>query len=74
LGKKVGITINNIQDYRNYKVTCEKARTYLGFLPKHSISDMVKSLYDHLDAYGDFSNDLFYNINTFKKLERPVDG
>jgi len=74
LGKKVGITINNLQDYRNYKVTCEKARTYLGFLPKHSISDMIKSLHDHLDAYGDFSSDLFYNINTFKKLERPADG
>ncbi len=69
IGKKVGITLNNVQDFRNYKVTCDKARTYLGFLPKYSISDIVSSLYDHLDDYGDFSNDLFYNINTFKKLD-----
>ena len=73
-GRKVGVTINNIQDYRNYKVTCEKARTYLGFRPKHSISDTVESLYDHVDEYGDFSDDLFYNIDTFKKLEPPIGG
>jgi len=69
IGKKVGITLNNVQDYRNYKVTCDKARTYLGFLPKYSISDIVSSLHDHLEEYGDFSNELFYNIDTFKKLD-----
>ena len=58
----------NLEDYRNYKVTCDKARTYLGFLPKYSISDIVKSLYEHIEEYGDFSSDLFYNINTFRKL------
>ena len=70
LGKKVGIEIKNIQDFRNYKVTCQKARTYLGFLPKYSISDIVKNLHtQHLDLFGDFSDDSFYNINTFKKLD-----
>jgi nucleoside-diphosphate-sugar epimerase len=69
LGKKVHIEIKNIQDYRNYKVTCQRARTYLGFLPKYSIPDTVKNLYEHLEAYGDFSDDSFYNINTFKKLD-----
>ncbi len=66
-GKKVTVTVNNLQDFRNYKVTCDKARTYLGFLPKYSIPDMVDSLYRHLDSYGDFSNDEYYNIRTFKK-------
>lgn len=69
LGKKIRIDIKDIQDYRNYKVTCQRARTYLGFLPKYSISDIVKDLYEHLDEYGDFSDDCFYNINTFKTLE-----
>jgi nucleoside-diphosphate-sugar epimerase len=69
LGRKIGIVMDNIQDFRNYKVTCERARTYLGFLPKHSISNIVKDLYHHLDAYGDFSDDSFYNIKTFKKLD-----
>lgn len=36
-GKKVMVTVNSMQDFRNYKVTCEKARTYLGFRPKYSI-------------------------------------
>jgi nucleoside-diphosphate-sugar epimerase len=69
LGRKVGIEINDVQDFRNYKVTCQRARTYLGFLPKYSISDIVENLYNHLELFGDFSDDSFYNINTFKKLD-----
>ena len=68
-GRKIKITVKDVQDFRNYKVTCEKARNYLGFRPKYSVTDMVKSLYAHIDDYGDFSNDVFYNINTFKRLE-----
>lgn len=68
-GKKIKLNINNVQDFRNYKVTCEKAKTYLGFRPKFGVQDMVSSLYDRLESYGDFSNDTFYNINTFKKIE-----
>ncbi len=68
LNKKISIEIKNIQDFRNYKVTCEKARVYLGFLPKYSIPDIVKSLYDHLDLFGDFSDSSYSNINTFKNL------
>lgn len=66
-GKRILVTVNNMQDFRNYKVTTEKARTYLGFRPKYSVTDMVESLFEHRDEYGDFSNDEFYNIKTFKK-------
>jgi nucleoside-diphosphate-sugar epimerase len=69
LGKKVRIELKNVQDFRNYKVTCQRARTYLGFLPKYSIPDIVRNLYEHLEEFGDFSDDSFYNINTFKKLD-----
>ena len=68
-GAKVAITVKDIQDFRNYKVTCEKARNYLGFRPKYGVSDMVRDLYEHRESYGDFSDDAFYNIKTFKKLE-----
>ena len=74
LGKKIKIVIQNVQDYRNYKVTCQKARTYLGFLPKYEVSETVKHLYDHLDRYGDFSDESFYNIRTFKKFDQPTPG
>jgi hypothetical protein len=60
------VKVNNVQDYRNYEVTCERAKTHLGFLPKYDISRIVKSLHSRLEESGDLSNDLFYNINTFK--------
>lgn len=71
-GKKIGIDVRNVQDFRNYKVTCEKARTYLGFLPRYSVTDIVRSLYENRPSYGDFNNDNYYNIRVFKRLEEPV--
>lgn len=69
IGKKIKLDIRNIQDFRNYKVTIEKAKTFLGFQPLYSISDIIDDIYDHLDFFGDFENDEFYNIRTFKKLQ-----
>ena len=69
LDKSVQIEIKNIQDYRNYKVTCEKAHNTLGFAPKYGITEMVDSLIEHMDEYGDFSNPNFYNIQVFKAMD-----
>lgn len=71
-GKRVKITVKDMQDFRNYKVTCAKAKTTLGFAPKYDVTDMVKSLHKQRDSYGDFSDDLFYNILTFKKVEKKL--
>ena len=68
-GRKIGIEIKNIQDFRNYKVTIEKARTILSFQPQYSVEDTVKEIFRHYEEYGDFSNDSYYNIKTFQKLE-----
>lgn len=68
-GKKIQVEVNNIQDFRNYKVTAEKAKTYLGFRPKYGVSEMVQNMYRHLDEFGDFSNDNYYNIRIFKELK-----
>lgn len=68
-GGKVRVIVNSVKDFRNYKVTCAKARTYLGFSPKYSIAHMVRELHAHRDEYGDFSDDNFYNIRIFKKIE-----
>jgi nucleoside-diphosphate-sugar epimerase len=67
-GTRVALSVKNIQDVRNYKVSCERAKTHLGFRPKYGVPEMVRSLYAHLESYGDFSNDAYYNIRTFKKL------
>lgn len=68
-GERVRVTVKNLDDFRNYKVDCERARTSLGFSPKYGISHMVRNLHAHLEEYGDFSDDRFYNIRTFVKLE-----
>jgi len=66
-GTRVRIEMKNVQDLRNYKVTCDRAKLMLGFLPKYSIADIVTSLHEHRSEYGDFSNDAFYNIRVFQK-------
>lgn len=71
-GKRIRVTVNNKQDFRNYKVTCEKAKTYLGFHPKHSIEDLVGNLYKHLAEYDDLSDDRYYNIKVFQKLDQEL--
>lgn len=68
-GRKVGIQIKQIQDFRNYKVTIDRARTYLGFQPQHSVEDIIEDLHVHLPEYGDFENDAYYNIRVFKSMK-----
>ncbi|PKN89109.1 MAG: hypothetical protein CVU51_01875 [Deltaproteobacteria bacterium HGW-Deltaproteobacteria-1] len=68
-GDKIRLDIKNIQDFRNYKVSINKAKTYLGFQPLYTIKDIIDDLFDHIDSYGDFEKDEFYNIRTFKKLQ-----
>jgi len=69
-GKKIRIAVHDKEDYRNYKVSCEKARTHLGFAPKYTVSHMVESLHRHLAEFGDFSDERFYNIKVFTRLQR----
>jgi nucleoside-diphosphate-sugar epimerase len=67
-GHRVDIALKNIADFRNYKVTIEKARTYLGFQPQHTIEDIVQELYENKRCFEDYERDEFYNIRIFKKL------
>ena len=70
--KKVDIVINDIEDFRNYKVTFEKAKTYLGFQPQHTIVDIIQDLYGNRQHFGDYNNEQFYNIKVFAKLKDPM--
>jgi nucleoside-diphosphate-sugar epimerase len=71
-GGKLKIDIHNVRDFRNYKVSISKAKTFLGFSPIYSITDIIDDLYDHRDAYGDFEQDQYYNIRVFTKLDSGV--
>ena len=68
IGEKIDIEIKDVADYRNYKVTTEKAKTHLGFQPRHTIEDIIEHLYEHKAHFEDYDNDQFFNIRVFKKL------
>lgn len=67
-GRQIALEVKDLQDFRNYKVSCDKARTYLGFCPKYSVSDTIRALYQHRESFGDFSRDEYYNIKMFRNL------
>lgn len=68
LGIDISIVIKHIKDYRNYKVSIEKAMNVLAFKPKHDIEDIIDSLIENEHLFNDFDNPKYYNIETFKKL------
>jgi nucleoside-diphosphate-sugar epimerase len=66
--KRFKLTIKHIQDYRNYKVSIEKARNILSFKPRHDIAAIVDDLERNLDKFKDFENPIYYNIEVFKTI------
>jgi nucleoside-diphosphate-sugar epimerase len=64
------IVIKHIEDYRNYKVSIEKARNMLSFRPRYEVEDIVKDIADHRDYLNNLDNPQFYNIQMFKKIYR----
>jgi len=66
----VKLQVKNVQDFRNYKVSWEKARNTLGFHPRFTARDVVKDLVDNVEKFKDFDNPAYYNIQVFKTLNR----
>lgn len=62
------IDIKHIEDFRNYKVSTQKAREVISFKARYSVQDTVKSLADNLEKFKDFDNQEYYNIRTFKSM------
>lgn len=70
----VTITDNNTQDYRNYKVSSEKAQHLLNYKPQQHDLDILNDLHEHLDKFSHFEEERFYNIEVFRKimLNKPI--
>ncbi len=66
MDKKIDLKIEHRQDYRNYKVSIEKARNILSFKPRYEIDGIVQDLVEHYDQFSDLTNDQYYNIKIFK--------
>lgn len=66
---KVGLTIRHVQDIRNYKVSFERAKNVLSFHPRCDVRGIVRNLIKHKDAFSDWDNPTYYNIQIFRSLE-----
>ncbi len=73
LGSRVNLCIKHIQDFRNYKVSIEKAKNVLSFHPAGNVKTIVGDLIDNMDKCRDWDNPLYSNIASFKQLEAGVE-
>jgi nucleoside-diphosphate-sugar epimerase len=68
-GWKIDLQIKFIQDFRNYKVTIQKAQDVLSFHPENDVGSIVASLIENRSKFEDWDNPLYYNVEAFKQLE-----
>ncbi len=68
LGRPIRLQIEHREDYRNYKVSIERARNVLSFKPRCDVETIVDDLADHLEHFRDFDNPRYYNIRVFREL------
>jgi|SRR5271154_3644208 len=68
LGRPVRLTIDHKLDFRNYKVSIQRAENVLSFHPHHDVKSIVRHLIEHMAEFNDWDNPLYYNIETLKLL------
>jgi len=69
MGLNVKLNIKNVKDFRNYKVSNDKAITTLSFKPKHDVAAILDNLIANHDKFRDFDNPNYYNIHVFKQIK-----
>lgn len=69
LGAKIKLVIRHLEDFRNYKVSFEKAKNVLSFHPQHDIRGIVSQLVKEMPKFSDWENPVYYNIHMFRELE-----
>jgi len=70
---RVNLCIKHIQDFRNYKVSTDKAKNVLSFHPSGDLKSIVGSLIDNMDKYDGWDNPLYSNIEAFRALDNGVE-
>jgi nucleoside-diphosphate-sugar epimerase len=73
LGMHINLCIKHIQDFRNYKVSIEKAKNVLSFHPADDVKSIVSNLIGNLDKFQDWGNPAYSNIQTFKGIENELE-
>jgi nucleoside-diphosphate-sugar epimerase len=72
LGVKVKLLIRHLQDFRNYKVSFEKAKNVLSFHPQHDIRAIVCQLVKEMSKFSDWENPMYYNIQMLREMENGI--
>jgi len=67
-GLEIHITNQYVQDYRNYKVSIDKASQLLNYTPTQDAHSIMLHLHHHLNRFSNFDDERFYNIDVFKKI------
>ena len=73
LGTPIHLVIKHIQDFRNYKVSIEKAKNVLSFHPAHDVKTIVVDLIANMDKFKDWDNPMYSNISTFKTIDSDLE-
>jgi nucleoside-diphosphate-sugar epimerase len=72
LDLRINLCIKHTQDFRNYKVSVDKAANVLSFHPTGSVQSIVDDLIVNRSKFEDWDNPLYSNIQTFKDLDTTV--
>ena len=72
LSMRLSLCIKHLEDFRNYKVTTEKAQNVLSFHPSGDVRSIVRSLIDNMDKYDGWDNPGYSNIESFRALENGI--
>jgi len=69
---RIKLVIKHIQDFRNYKVSTEKAANVLSFHPTGTVRSIVDNLIDNMSKFDDWDNPAYANIQCFKEMEKKL--
>jgi nucleoside-diphosphate-sugar epimerase len=73
LNLRINLCIKHIQDFRNYKVSVEKAANVLSFHSTGNVKSIVANLIDNKELFKDWDNPNYSNIQTFKHVENGLE-
>lgn len=68
LDKEIKVHINDVKDFRNYKVSIQHAKLTLGFTPIYTVKDIIHDLFQKTANLKNLEDEKFYNIKVFKSL------
>jgi nucleoside-diphosphate-sugar epimerase len=73
LGLRINLSIKHIEDFRNYKVSVEKAANVLSFHATGTVKSIVGNLIDNKEQFQDWDNPMYSNIQAFKQMDNAIE-